>query len=127
MGIIGAAILTILFANCYYCSISQPMLDVSPGIYSTETVSNELNLSATQTTFQPVTNLTATIHVSQSSSVFVHYQITLRSTNASLYTRLTMNNKNAGSLVHSGLQIYETATGFYMDNLESGNYTFQVQ
>ena len=100
MGIIGAAILTILFANCYYCSNAQPAVsNVSPGIYSTETVSNGLNLSAAQTTFQPVTNLTATIHVSQSSSVFVHYQITLRSTNASLYTRLTMNNKNAGSCI----------------------------
>ena len=31
------------------------------------------------------------------------------------------------SLVHSGLQTYKTATGFYMDNLEPGNYTFQVQ
>ena len=34
---------------------------------------------------------------------------------------------NAGSLVHSGLQTYKTVTGFYMDNLEPGDYTFQVQ
>ena len=127
MCIISASILTILFANCYYCTSAQPVLNISPGIYSTETVSNGLNLPAAQTTFQPVTNLTAKIHVSQSSSVFVHYQITLRSTNTYLYTRLTMNNKNAGSLLHSGLQTYKTATGFYMDNLEPGDYTFQVQ
>ena len=34
---------------------------------------------------------------------------------------------NAGSLVYYGNQAYKTATGYWMDNLEPGHYTFEVQ
>ena len=33
---------------------------------------------------------------------------------------------NAGSLVHYYTQDYKTATGYWIDNLEPGHYTFEV-
>ena len=33
---------------------------------------------------------------------------------------------NPGSIVHYGNQAYKTATGYWMDNLEPGHYTFEV-
>jgi len=58
--------------------------------------------------------------------VFVHYQITLLSANKDFYSKLLINYANAGSLVHSGNQVFKTTTGFYMASLNPGNYTFEV-
>ena len=46
--------------------------------------------------------------------------------NRDFYSKLLINYANAGSLVHSGNQVYKTATGFYMTNLNPGYYTFEV-
>jgi len=62
--------------NFYYYSSAQPVLNVVQGIFSKKTESNGLNLPAT-TTFQPITTLTANIHVDKPYSVFVRYQITM--------------------------------------------------
>ena len=118
-------ILAILIANRYYYTSAQPVLNVVPGISSKKTESNGLYLPATSS-FQPVNALTTNIHILKPCSVFVHYQITLHSSNRDLYTKLQINYANAGSLVHSGNQQYKTATGFYMANLNPGYYTFEV-
>ena len=123
---ISVAVLSLLIANCYCYTSVQTVLNVVPGIFSTEAVSNGLNLPATMT-FQPVTNLTVRFQITTPSSVFVHYQVTLDTVNNDLYTKLLMNNYfNTGSLVHSGNQRYKTATGFYMANLSPGYYKFEV-
>ena len=109
---------------CYYTD-ALPVLNIAPGIFSKRTESDGLTLPATNT-FKPITTLTTNIHIDNRYSVFVHYQITLESTNKDFYSKLQINYANAGSLVHSGNQRYKTATGFYMANLNPGYYTFEV-
>ena len=122
---LSTAVLVLLTANCYYYTTALPVVNVAPGIFSKKTESNGLTLPATST-FQPITTLTNTIHIAKPHSVFVHYQITLQSTNKDFYSKLLINYANAGSLVHSGNQQFKTATGFYMANLNPGYYTFEV-
>ena len=122
---ISIVILTLHIANCCYYTRAQPVMNVVPGISSKKTESNGLYLPATST-FQPVNALTTNIHILKPCSVFVHYQITLHSSNRDFYSKLLINYANAGSLVHSGNQHYKTATGFYMANLNPGYYTFEV-
>ena len=86
---------------------------------------NGLDLLAS-TVFEPIYGLVTTVDVTKYCSVLVHYQITLQTENAELFTMLTMNNRSVGSVVHSGRQAYKTATGFYMANFEPGKYKFQV-
>ena len=117
-------ILILLMINYYYCSSAQSIHVVS-GIFSKKVESNGLVLSATST-FKPITALTNNIHIDKTYSVFVHYQITLQSTNKDFYSKLLINHANAGSMVHSGNQQYKTATGFYMANLNPGHYRFEV-
>ena len=123
-----AFLVQLLVANCYlvyYCTSAQSVVNVTPGIFSKKTESNGLTLPATNI-FQPVTTLTTNIHIDKPYTVFVHYQITLHSANQDFYSKLLINYSNAGSLVHSGNQVYKTATGFYMANLNPGRYTFEV-
>ena len=125
MGIISAAVLMLLIANCYDYTSAQSVVNVAPGIFSKKTESNGLYLPATST-FEPITTLTTNIHIDKPYTVFVHYQITLYSANKDFYSKLLINYSNAGSLVHSGNQVYKTATGFYMANLNPGRYIFEV-
>ena len=125
MAKISVAVLVLLTANCYYYTSAQAVVNVAPGIFSKKTESNGLTLPATST-FQPITTITNTIHIAKPYSIFVHYQITLGSSNKDFYTKLLINYANAGSLVHSGNQVFKTATGFYMANLNPGYYTFEV-
>ena len=128
MSIISAAALVLLVTNCcYYTSAgsAQSVVNVAQGIFSKKTESNGLTLPAT-TTFEPITNLTTTIHIDKPYTVFVHYQITFASSKKDFFSKLLINYFNAGSLVHSGRQHYKTATGFYMTNLNPGYYKFEV-
>ena len=113
---ISIAVLVLLIANCYYYTSAQSVVNVAPGIFSKKTESNGLNLPATST-FQPITTLTTAIHIDKPYSVFVHYQITLHSATKNFYSKLLINYATARSLVHSGNQVFKTATGFYMANL----------
>ena len=101
------------------------VVNVVSGIYSKKTVSDGIFLKAT-TTFQPVHPLTTTIHISKPSSVFVHYGITFQSPQKDFYSKLQVNNFNAGSLLHTGNQYYKTATGLWMASLNPGKYTVEV-
>ena len=86
---------------------------------------NGLDLPAS-TIFEPIYGLVITADITRSCSILVHYQITLETANAELFTMLMMNNQSVGSVVHSGRQAFKTATGFYMANFEPGKYRFQV-
>ena len=102
--------------NIGYYSDALPVLNIAPGIFSKKTESDGLTLPATSP-FKPITTLTTNIHIDKPYSVFVHYQITLESTNKDFYSKLQINyNANAGSLVHSGNQKYKMTRGFYMAN-----------
>ena len=116
-------LLILLFLNLTY---GAEVVNVTPGIFSKKVVSNELKLPASNT-FSPVNVLTTTVHLTKPHSVFVHYQFTLGSVNQDFYSKLLVNDNNAGSLVHSGKQAHKTATGFWMANLNDGYYTFEVQ
>ena len=70
--------------------------------------------------------MTTTFHVSKPSSVFIHYGITFHSNGKDFYSKLQVNNFNAGSLVHTGNQAYKTATGLWMASLNPGKYTLEV-
>jgi len=94
-------------------------------MFSKRSVSDGLNLPATST-FKPIPTLTTNIHIVKSYAVFAHYQIAVFSTNKDFYSKLLINYANAGSLVHSGNQVYKTATGFYMANLNPGHYNIEV-
>ena len=85
-----------------------------------------LTLPATSGTFQPIGALTTRIHLTKPYTVFVHYQLTIDSTNVDFWSKLQVNHFNAGSLVHSGNQRYKTAVGFWAANLNPGYYTFEV-
>ena len=123
----GAKILYLLLLGgsfCCYCD-AQTVLNVVPGMLSKATKNEGLTLPATST-FKPITSLTTNIHLDKSFAVFIHYQITIGTANTDFYSKLMINYANAGSLVHSGKQIYKTATGFYMTKFNPGCYTIKV-
>ena len=101
------------------------VVNVAPGIYSKKAVSNGLRLPATNT-FSPVSTLTTTIHLTKPHSVFAHYQFTMYNSNRDFYSKLLVNDNNAGSLVHSGKQLHKNPTGFWMANLNAGSYNFEI-
>ena len=85
------------------------LLNISPGIFNKKVVSNRLSLPASNT-ISPVNVLTTTVHRTKPHSVFVHYQFTLVSTNQDFYSKLLVNDNNAGSLVHTGKQYVKSPT-----------------
>ena len=121
-------ILTQCLLVCYLlqCCFGQTVINVASGIYSTKRESNGLSLPATSGTFEPIGALTTKIHLTKPYTVFVHYQLTMQSTNTDFWSKLQINHFNAGSLLHSGNQILKTATGFWAANLNPGYYTFEV-
>ena len=75
--------------------------------------------------------LRISLHFTSTFSVFVNYQIIVGSS-TQFWTRLQITRDdesltNAGSLVHYYTQSYKTATGYWMEDLEPGYYTFEVQ
>ena len=123
--LISCAIVSSVYQGCY----GQTIINVANGVYSTKAESDGLHLSSTST-FQPIDALTLSLSFTSKVSVFVNYQITVAST-AQFWTKLqiTCNNDgltNAGSLVRYYIQPYKTATGYWMENLEPGHYTFVV-
>ena len=126
--------LTLLLIVCTISTIhqgcySQTIINVANGVYSTKAESDGLHLSSTST-FRPIDALTLSLYFSSSFSVFVNYQITVGSS-AYFWTKLQITRDddgltNAGSLVRYDNQNYKTATGYWMDNLEPGHYTFEV-
>ena len=114
--------MALLFVNVTHAA---EVVNVAPGIFSKKVISNGLALPAS-TTFSPVNVLTTTLHLTKPHSVFVHYQFTLVSTNQDFYSKLLVNDNNAGSLVHSGKQYVKSPTGFWMANLNPGNYNFKI-
>ena len=105
-------ILTQCLLVCYLlqCCFGQTVIDVASGIYSTKRESNGLSLPTTSGTFEPIGALTTKIHLTKPYTVFVHYQLT--GSSSDFWSKLKVNHFNAGSLVHSGNQLYKTATGF---------------
>ena len=106
-------------------SYAAEVVNVAPGIFSKKVVSNELRLTASNS-FSPINILTTTVHLNKPYSVFVHYQFNFNVRNQDFYSKLLVNDNNAGSLVHSGKQAHKTATGLWMANLNAGYYTFEV-
>ena len=88
-------------------------------------VSNGLHLPVAST-FSLINTLTTTVHLNQSYAVFFHYQFTLWSTNQDFTCKLIVNGVDTGSMVHSGKQRHKTPTRFWMANLNSGLYTFEI-
>ena len=97
-------------------SYAAEVVNVTPGIFSKKIVSNGFKLPASNA-FSPINTLTTTVHLDKPYSVFVHYQFTLRTDNKEFYSKLLVNDNNAGSLIHTGKQGHKTATGFWMANL----------
>ena len=117
-----AVTLVIIFSAVTYAA---EVVNVAPGVFSKKVVSNGLNLPASNNTFSPINTLTTTVHLDKPYSVFVHYQFTL-STGYDFYSKLLVNDNNAGSMVHSGKQNHKNAIGFWMANLNAGHYTFEI-
>ena len=62
--------------------------------------------------------------------MFVNYQITVDSS-GHFWSKLQISHDddgltNAGSLIYYGNQAYKIATGYWMNNLQPGHYTFEV-
>jgi len=119
-----------LLLICFWCLpnclFGQTVINAATGVYSTKRQSDGLTLPATSGTFQPIGELTTKIHLTKSYSVFIHYQVTISSSNTDFWSKLQVNHFNAGSLVHSGNQLYKTAAGFWVGNLNPGYYSFEV-
>ena len=83
----------------YFVAVTSAgdVVNVINGIYSKKTVSDGICVKVTST-FQPVHPLTTTFHVSKPSSIFIHYGITFHSNGKDFYSKLQVNNFNAGSL-----------------------------
>ena len=123
--LISCAMVSSIYQGCY----GQTIINVANGVYSTKAESDGLHLSGTSI-FRPIDALTLSLSFTSPVSVFVNYQITVGST-AQFWTKLQITRNddgltNAGSLVHYHTQAYKTATGYWMDNLEPGHYTFEV-
>ena len=106
-------------------SYAAEVVNVAPGIFSKKVVSDGLKLPASST-FSPINTLTTTVHLDKPYSVFVHYQFSVYLSNTDLFSKLLVNDRNAGSLIHSGKQIHKNPVGFWMANLNAGYYTFEV-
>ena len=127
-------LLSLLLISCITSSVyqgccGQTIINVANGVYSTTAESDGLHLSSTST-FTAIDALTLSLRFTSPVSVFVNYQITVGST-AQFSTKLLIARDydgptNAGSIVRYYTQSYKTATGYYMDNLEPGHYTFEV-
>ena len=119
----------LIFLVCYLLQIcfGQTVINVATGVYSTKRESNGLSLPATSGTFKPIGALTTKIHLTKPYTVFVHYQLTIETSNTDFWSKLQVNHFNAGSLVHSGNQLFKTATGFWAANLNPGYYTFDAR
>ena len=126
--------ITVLLISCTISSVyqdchGQTIVNVANGVYSTKAESDGLHLS-NASTFQPIDALTLSLSFTSTVSVFVNYQITVDNS-VQFWTKLQISHNydgltNAGSLVHYHAQHYKTATGYWMDNLEPGHYTFEV-
>ena len=110
-------------------SHAAEVVNVAEGIFSKKVVCNELKLPASST-FSPINTLTTTVHLDKPYSVFVHYQFTFghvqQKPHYDFYSKLLVNDNNAGSSIHSGKQHHVTATGFWMANLNAGHYSFEI-
>ena len=102
-------------------------VNVTPGVFSKKVVSDGLKLSASNT-FSPINTHTTTVHLDKPNSVFVHYQFTVATTTNSkdFYSKLLVNDNNAGSLIHTGNQVHKNLIGFWMANLNVRHYTFKI-
>ena len=109
-------------------SYAAEVVNVTPGIFSKKIiVSNGFKLPAIVMLSHPSTlSLLQYYYLDKPCSVFVHYQFTLRTDNKEFYSKLLVNDNNAGSLIHTGKQGHKTATGFWMANLNAGHYTFEI-
>ena len=116
------AIILLVFITASYAA---EVVNVAPGIFSKKVVSDGLKLPASST-FSPINTLTTTVHLDKPYSVFVHYQFTIKNYNHEFYSKLLVNDRNAGSMIHSGKQDHKTPTGFWMANLNAGYYTFEI-
>ena len=106
-------------------SYAAEVVNVAPGVFSKKVVSDGLKLPASNT-FSPINTLTTTVHLDKPYSVFVHYQFSVYLYITDLYSKLLVNDNNAGSLIHSGKQVHKNPTGFWMANLNAGHYTFEI-
>ena len=106
-------------------SYAAEVVNVAPGIFSKKVVSNGLHPPASNT-FSPINTLTTTVHLDKPYSVFVHYQFSVYLSNTDVYSKLLVNDNNAGSLIHSGKQLHKNPIGFWMENLNAGHYTFEI-
>ena len=123
--LISCAIVSSVYQGCYGHSI----INVASGVYSTKAESDGLHLPSTST-FQPIDTLTLSLHFTSPVTIFVNYQIAVGS-GGYFWTKLQIARDydgltNAGSIVHYYNQAYKTATGYWMENLEPGHYTFEV-
>ena len=126
--------LNLLLISCIVSSVyqgcnGQIIINTANGVYSTKAESDGLHLSGTST-FTAIDALTLSLSFTSTVSVFVNYQITVGST-VQFWTKLQISRDNGGltnvgSIVRYYTQSYKTATGYYMDNLEPGRYTFEV-
>ena len=114
--------LALLFITASYAA---EVVNVTPGIFSKKVVSDGLILPASST-FSTINTLTTTVHLDKPYSVFVHYQFVLATSNQDFYSKLLVNDNNAGSLIHSGKQYVKAPVGFWMANLNAGYYTFEI-
>ena len=118
--------LVAFFATASYAA---EVVNVAPGIFSKKVVNDGLKLPASST-FSPINTLTTTVHLDKPYSVFVHYQFTFYTISGTkhqdFYSKLLVNDNNAGSMIHSGKQRHKTPIGFWMANLNAGHYTFEI-
>ena len=115
-------VLALTFITASYVA---EVVNVAPGVFSKKVVSDGIKLPASNT-FSPINTLTTTVHLDRPYSVFVHYQFTLRRPGHDFYSKLLVNNNNAGSIVHSGKQDHKNAIGYWIANLNTGHYIFEI-
>lgn len=108
-----------------YCN-GLTVYNVSPGVYGTKREITGLYLSSTST-FKPIGALSTRIHVTESATLFIHYQLSFHDSSCDFKSILQVNSFNAGSMVHIGIQQnYKTATGYYMAYINPGYYSIEV-
>ena len=80
------------------------VVNVAPGIFSKKVVCDGLYLPANTNTFSPINTLTTTVDLDKPYSVIVHHQITVfvSQVEYDFYSKLLVNNNNAGSLIYIG-------------------------
>jgi len=107
---------------------TSTIINVAPEIYSVKAESDGLQLPIAYT-FKLIAALTVRVHIPRKAAVFVHYQLAMQNNGNEFWSKLQIRKNHEEALLNAGAVVhvsYATPTGYWMDNIDAGYYTFEI-